>query len=45
MALDGYYGCHYNINRDIFIRINNQFRVCFRWKAGDAYEVEIIDYH
>ncbi len=27
------------------IRINDQFRVCFRWKAGDAYEVEIVDYH
>jgi toxin HigB-1 len=27
------------------IRINNQFRVCFRWEAGDAYEVEIADYH
>lgn len=27
------------------IRINNQFRVCFVWKAGDAYQVEIVDYH
>lgn len=27
------------------IRINDQFRVCFRWRAGDAYEVEITDYH
>ena len=27
------------------IRINNQWRVCFRWKQQDAYEVEIIDYH
>jgi plasmid maintenance system killer protein len=27
------------------IRINNQFRVCFRWEAGDVYEVEIADYH
>lgn len=27
------------------IRINDQFRVCFRWKDGDAYEVEIVDYH
>jgi proteic killer suppression protein len=26
------------------IRINDQFRVCFRWEAGDAYEVEIADY-
>ena len=27
------------------VRINQQYRVCFRWEAGDAYEVEIIDYH
>lgn len=27
------------------IRINDQFRVCFRWKNGDAYDVEIVDYH
>lgn len=27
------------------IRINEQFRVCFRWENGDAYEVEITDYH
>lgn len=27
------------------IRINDQSRVCFRWEAGDAYEVEIVDYH
>ena len=27
------------------IRINDQYRVCFRWEAGDAYEVEITDYH
>jgi proteic killer suppression protein len=27
------------------IRINDQFRICFRWRGGDAYEVEIIDYH
>ena len=27
------------------IRINDQFRVCFVWKDGDAYEVEITDYH
>jgi len=27
------------------IRINDQWRICFRWKDGDAYEVEIIDYH
>lgn len=27
------------------IRINDQFRICFRWEAGHAYEVEITDYH
>ncbi len=27
------------------IRINRQFRICFFWKSGHAYEVEIIDYH
>ena len=27
------------------IRINDQFRLCFRWREGDAYEVEIVDYH
>lgn len=27
------------------IRINDQWRICFRWKSGDAYDVEIVDYH
>ncbi len=27
------------------VRINDQYRLCFRWEAGDAYEVEITDYH
>jgi proteic killer suppression protein len=27
------------------IRINDQWRVCFRFSAGDAYDVEIVDYH
>jgi proteic killer suppression protein len=27
------------------IRINNQWRICFRWQNGDAYDVEIVDYH
>lgn len=27
------------------IRISDQWRICFTWRAGDAYEVEIIDYH
>jgi proteic killer suppression protein len=27
------------------IRINNQWRICFEWSDGDAYNVEITDYH
>ncbi len=27
------------------IRINDQWRICFEWKGGDAYNVEIVDYH
>jgi proteic killer suppression protein len=27
------------------IRINNQWRICFEWFDGDAYNVEIVDYH
>ena len=27
------------------IRINDQYRVCFVWRDGNAYEVEIVDYH
>jgi proteic killer suppression protein len=27
------------------IRINDQWRICFRWKDGDAHDVEIVDYH
>ena len=27
------------------IRINDQWRICFIWKDGDAYNVEITDYH
>ncbi len=27
------------------IRINQQWRICFRWKNGDCYNVEIVDYH
>jgi proteic killer suppression protein len=27
------------------IRINDQWRICFRWSEGDAYKVEIVDYH
>lgn len=27
------------------IRINDQWRICFRWSGGDAHDVEIVDYH
>ncbi len=27
------------------IRINDQWRICFEWLEGDAYSVEIVDYH
>jgi proteic killer suppression protein len=27
------------------IRINDQWRLCFVWKEGNAYDVEIVDYH
>lgn len=27
------------------IRINRQWRICFRWEGNDAYDVEIVDYH
>ncbi len=27
------------------IRINDQWRICFVWRDGDAYDAEIVDYH
>lgn len=27
------------------IRINDQWRLCFEWRQGETYEVEIVDYH
>ena len=27
------------------IRINDQWRICFKWEDGNAFEVEIVDYH
>ena len=27
------------------IRINDQWRICFAWRSGDAWNVEIVDYH
>ena len=38
-ALRGDRAGHYSI------RINDQYRVCFRWEAGNAEAVEITDYH
>jgi len=27
------------------VRVNDQWRICFRWREGNAYDVEIVDYH
>jgi toxin HigB-1 len=27
------------------IRVNDQWRICFRWVHGDAFDVELTDYH
>jgi proteic killer suppression protein len=27
------------------IRVNDQWRICFAWRDGDAFDVEIVDYH
>ena len=27
------------------IRINQQYRICFHWQDGNAYDVEVVDYH
>ncbi len=27
------------------IRVNDQWRICFRWSEGNAYDVEVTDYH
>jgi proteic killer suppression protein len=32
-------------NGEWSIRINDQWRICFRFENGDAYDVEIVDYH
>ena len=36
---------HGNRQGQYSIRINDQWRICFRWRDGDAYDVEIVDYH
>jgi plasmid maintenance system killer protein len=27
------------------VSVNEQWRICFRWEDGDAFEIEIVDYH
>ena len=27
------------------IRVNDQWRICFVWRDGDAYDVSVVDYH
>ena len=27
------------------IRVNDQYRICFRWEGGEAHDVEVVDYH
>jgi proteic killer suppression protein len=27
------------------LRVNDQWRICFHWREGNAYDVEIVDYH
>jgi proteic killer suppression protein len=34
-----------NRKRQHSIRINDQWRICFRWSEGNTYEVEIVDYY
>jgi toxin HigB-1 len=34
-----------NLKEYYSIRINDQWRIIFKWNNGNAYEVEIIDYH
>ena len=34
-----------NRQGQLSLRINDQWRICFKWQNGDAHEVEIVDYH
>ena len=36
---------HGNRKGQYSVRINDQWRLCFIWRDGNAYEVEIVDYH
>jgi len=38
-------GLHRDREGQHSIRINDQYRICFLWREGDAYQVEIVDYH
>lgn len=38
-SLENLYGERYSM------RVNDRYRLCFDWRDGDAWEVEIIDYH
>ena len=45
-----WFGCHPTRERrdrrgQFSIRINDQWRICFRWSAAGPEEVEIVDYH
>ena len=34
-----------NRNNQVSIRINDQWRICFLWRDGESYDVQIVDYH
>ena len=36
---------HGNREGQYSIRINDQWRICFKWQEGNSYNVEIVDYH
>jgi len=36
---------HGNRSGQHSIRVNDQWRICFRWQGEDAFEIEIVDYH
>ncbi len=36
---------HHDREGQYSIRINKQWRICFVWYGGDAFDVEIVDYH
>jgi proteic killer suppression protein len=36
---------HKELKDQYSIRINEKYRICFKWRDGDSYNVEIVDYH